>query len=92
MPSTRHRSPTISLSVAAYSFKFAVISFFDTWGRHHEEVVRRYTKFLRRARKAGEISTYQESELDTLAYLLIAARDYIYLYHLHRSKQNTGNR
>ncbi len=60
------------------------------WARHHEEVVRRYTKFLKRARKAGEISSYQESELDTLAYLLIAARDYIYLYHLHRSKQNTG--
>lgn len=60
------------------------------WTRHHEEVVRRYMKFLKRARQAGVITQYREDELDTLAYLLIAARDYLYLYHLHRSKQNTG--
>lgn len=60
------------------------------WARHHEEVVRRYLKFLKRAREAGVITHYREDELDTLAYLLIAARDYLYLYHLHRSKQNAG--
>lgn len=60
------------------------------WARHHEEVVRRYLKFLQRARQAGVITQYREDELDTLAYLLIAARDYLYLYHLHRSKQNAG--
>lgn len=60
------------------------------WERHHEEVVSRYMKFLTRARKAGVITQYREDELDTLAYLLIAARDYLYLYHRHRSKQDKG--
>lgn len=60
------------------------------FSRHHTEVTRRYTKFLQRARGDQEISGYAESELDTLAYLLIAARDYLYLYHLHRATNQTG--
>jgi AcrR family transcriptional regulator len=52
------------------------------WHRHHDEVARRYLKFLKRARADGELSDYAESELGTLAHLLIAARDYIYVYHL----------
>lgn len=48
------------------------------WARHHEEVIRRYMKFLRRARADGELAAYAEDELDTVAQLLVAARDYLY--------------
>ena len=60
------------------------------WARHHSEVTRRYTKFLHRARAEGEITAYAESELGTLAYLLIAARDYLYVYHLAKAERSTG--
>jgi AcrR family transcriptional regulator len=60
------------------------------WSRHHAEVTRRYAKFLLRARRDGELSTYAESELGTLAYLLIAARDYLYVYHLNKSTMKDG--
>ncbi|MDO8705612.1 MAG: TetR/AcrR family transcriptional regulator [Sulfuricaulis sp.] len=60
------------------------------WAQHHNEVTSRYMKFLKRARADGEISTYGESELGTLAYLLIAARDYLYVYHLNRPKRSEG--
>lgn len=60
------------------------------WARHHTEVTRRYTKFLQRARAEGEITDYAESELSTLAYLLIAARDYLYLSHLAKAERSTG--
>ena len=48
------------------------------WARHHEEVIRRYLKFLKRAQADGELVSYAETELETLAQLLVAARDYIY--------------
>lgn len=47
------------------------------WMRHRVEVSRRYVKFLRRARAAGELANYAEDELPTLAQLLVAGRDYI---------------
>jgi AcrR family transcriptional regulator len=59
------------------------------WARHHSEVTRRYTKFLQRAQAEGEITAYAESELGTLAYLLIAARDYLYVYHLAKADRST---
>ncbi|MDB5857786.1 MAG: TetR/AcrR family transcriptional regulator [Ramlibacter sp.] len=52
------------------------------WQRHHDEVTRRYVRFLKRARLGGELKGYSEKELGTLAQLLIAARDYIYRSHL----------
>lgn len=58
------------------------------WSRHHSEVTRRYTKFLQRAQAEGEIAAYAESELGTLAYLLIAARDYLYVYHLAKADRS----
>lgn len=58
------------------------------WAQHHSEVTRRYTKFLQRARTEGEITAYAESELGTLAYLLIAARDYLYVYHLAKADRS----
>ena len=48
------------------------------WARHHEEVIRRYLKFLKRAQANGELVSYAETEIETLAQLLVAARDYIY--------------
>ena len=48
------------------------------WTRHHEEVIRRYLKFLKRAQAHGELVSYAETELETLAQLLVAASDYIY--------------
>ncbi len=60
------------------------------WLAHHTEVRRRYTKFLTRARAQGELGAYAESELDTLAYLLIAARDYLYISHLAKAEKSPG--
>jgi AcrR family transcriptional regulator len=60
------------------------------WARHHAEVTRRYKKFLQRARAEGELTSYAESELDTLVYLLIAARDYLYVSHLAKPKRAAG--
>ena len=48
------------------------------WTRHHEEVIRRYLKFLKRAQAHEELVSYAETELETLAQRLVAARDYIY--------------
>lgn len=50
------------------------------WAAHHAEVSTRYVKFLRRAMERGEISGYAEDELGALVYMLIAARDYLYIY------------
>lgn len=58
----------------------------QAWDRHHEEVTRRYMKFLKRARADGELAAYAESQLDTLAQLLVAARDYIYRSRLIRHR------
>lgn len=54
----------------------------NAWARHHAEVTQRYVRFLKRAKKAGELQAYSERELPTLAQLLVAARDYIYRSHL----------
>ena len=54
----------------------------NAWARHHAEVTERYVRFLKRAKKAGELKAYSERELPTLAQLLVAARDYIYRSHL----------
>ena len=56
------------------------------WDRHHEEVTRRYMRFLKRARADGELADYVEEQLDTLAQLLVAARDYIYRSRLIRHR------
>jgi AcrR family transcriptional regulator len=54
----------------------------NAWARHHAEVTQRYVRFLKRAKKTGELKAYSERELATLAQLLVAARDYIYRSHL----------
>ncbi|MBC7704134.1 MAG: TetR/AcrR family transcriptional regulator [Rhodoferax sp.] len=60
------------------------------WALHHSVVIKQYTKFLRRAHDEGEIQGYARSELSTLAYLLVAARDYLYLHHLAKARRGTG--
>ena len=50
------------------------------WAAHHAEVSQRYVKFLCRAVEHGEITGYSKDEMGTLAYMLIAARDYLYIY------------
>lgn len=52
------------------------------WATHHAAVHERYIHFLTRAKARGELQRYGQSELPTLADLLIAARDYVYRTHL----------
>ena len=52
------------------------------WASHHRLVTDRYLKFLKRAHAEGELKSYREDELGTLVYLLIAARDYLYIKHI----------
>jgi hypothetical protein len=47
--------------------------------------MKRYRRALKRSWDQGELAGYQERELDTLAYLLISARDYVYSHHVGRS-------
>lgn len=60
----------------------------SAWARHHFQVKDRYLKFLKRAYAEGELSSYAEEELGTLVYLLIAARDYLYIRHLSNPKDD----
>lgn len=52
---------------------------------HITNIMVRFRKALRRSLLRGELPGYQEKELDTLAYLLISARDYVYSQHVSRS-------
>lgn len=52
---------------------------------HLGNIMSRYRKALRRSWARGELPAYEERELDTLAYLLIAARDYVYSQHITQS-------
>lgn len=53
--------------------------------RHINNILTRYRKALTRAHDAGEMPGYDASELDTLAFLLMSARDYVYSQHVARS-------
>lgn len=52
---------------------------------HMDNIMARFRKALRRSWERGELPGYAERELDTLAYLLISARDYVYSQHVGRS-------
>lgn len=52
---------------------------------HIDNIMRHFRKALRRSWENGELPGYDESELDTLAYLLISARDYVYAQYVARS-------
>ncbi|QUS38647.1 TetR/AcrR family transcriptional regulator [Tardiphaga alba] len=47
--------------------------------RHISNLARHYTRALRRSLKDGEISGFEERDLEVVAYVLMAARFYIYL-------------
>lgn len=53
--------------------------------QHIDNIMKRYRKALKRSWDQGELAGYEERELDTLAYLLISARDYVYSQHVGRS-------
>ncbi len=53
--------------------------------KHIDNIMSRFRKALRRSWDRGELPGYEEKELDTLAYLLISARDYVYSQHVGRS-------
>lgn len=57
----------------------------DGHHRHIGNILASYRKALARAHAAGEIPGYDMSELDTLAFLLMSARDYVYSQHVARS-------
>lgn len=57
----------------------------DGHHRHINNILIRYRKALKRSHDAGEMPGYDESELDTLAFLLMSARDYVYSQHVARS-------
>lgn len=52
---------------------------------HIDNIMARYRRALQRSFARGELPGYEEKELDTLAYLLISARDYVYAQHVSRS-------
>lgn len=47
--------------------------------KHFELLTQHYVDSLQRAVKAGEITHYRKEELETLAYMFMAARSYLYL-------------
>lgn len=53
--------------------------------KHIDNIMSRFRKALRRSWDLGELPGYELKELDTLAYLLISARDYVYSQHVGRS-------
>lgn len=53
--------------------------------RHIDNIMVRFRRALRRSWDLGELPGYEVRELDTLAYLLISARDYVYSQHVSRS-------
>ncbi len=53
--------------------------------QHIDNIMVRFRRSLKRSWDLGELPGYGEQELDTLAYLLISARDYVYSQHVARS-------
>lgn len=49
----------------------------EAHNEHVRKVVEGYTRSLRRSLERGEMPDYDESELETIAYMLIAIRDYL---------------
>lgn len=58
--------------------------------QHIDNIMVRFRRALRRSWDAGELPGYELRELDTLAYLLISARDYVYFQHVARSADRSS--
>ncbi len=48
------------------------------YAQHHRHVEQRYIEALRRAVENGEIRDFASSEIETVVYVLLAARSYLY--------------
>ena len=57
----------------------------EGYRRHVSNLLVRYRKLLGRHHDAGEMPGYDKNELDTLAFLLMSARDYVYSHSVARS-------
>lgn len=53
--------------------------------KHIDNILIRFRRALKRSWDKGELPHYKESELDTLAYLLISARDYVFSQQVARA-------
>lgn len=58
---------------------------------HIDNIMQRFRRALKRSWDRGELPQYREDELETLAYLLISARDYVYSQHVSRSPDITAS-
>ena len=63
----------------------------EAHARHFEFVTSRYVDTLRRALEAGELENVEPSELETVAYMLMAMREYLYLRQLRRGESDQAS-
>lgn len=54
--------------------------------KHIDNILSRFRRALKRSWDKGELPQYRESELETLAFLLISARDYVFSQQVSRSR------
>ena len=59
--------------------------------RHFEFVTGRYVATLNSALEAGELVHVEASELETVAYMLMAMREYLYLRHIKRGERDQAS-
>lgn len=58
----------------------------EAYRKHIDNILVHYRRALKRSWDKGELPQYDENELDTLAYLLISARDYVVSQQVARSE------
>jgi AcrR family transcriptional regulator len=51
----------------------------EAWGDHFRAVAEQYGKAMRRALYKGHITQFSLDELEVISYMLMAARDYVYI-------------
>jgi AcrR family transcriptional regulator len=51
----------------------------DAWGDHFRAVAEQYAKAMRRAVYKGHITQFSLDELEVISYMLMSARDYVYI-------------
>lgn len=59
--------------------------------RHFELVTRPYVETLRRAQRAGQMGDFGDGDLEAVAYMLMAAREYLYLRHIKNAKDERSS-
>ncbi|MGR3780101.1 MAG: TetR/AcrR family transcriptional regulator [Albimonas sp.] len=56
--------------------------------RHIENIAERYRRSLLRSWEKGELPAFEKAELETLTYLLISMRDYVFAEYVERSEDS----